>query len=65
MSQTNIIIIFLLMWVNIICNYMILSSMIKRIESRLSRLEILGYFKGIESKEEKEEKTLQKKDKDV
>lgn len=65
MSQTNIILIFLLMWLNIICNYMILSSMIKRIESRLSRLEILGYFKGIESKEEKEEKTLQKKDKDV
>lgn len=64
MSQTNMILIFLLIWVNIILNYWILGSMIKRIEKRIARLELLEYFKNnIEIKEEKEEKTLQKKDK--
>lgn len=66
MSQTNMILIFLLIWVNIILNYWILSSMIKRIEKRIARLELLEYFKNnIEIKEGKEEKTLQKKDNDV
>jgi hypothetical protein len=51
---------------NIFINNWILIGRVKDIDKRLSKMELLEYFKNnIEIREEKEENTLQKKDKSV
>lgn len=66
MSRSDIIFMFCMVFFNIFINNWILTGRVKDIDKRVSKMELLEYFKNnIEIREEKEEKTLQKKDKNI
>ena len=68
MNNINIayIVVVLLLNLTLMINHKIQTDRIRAIEMRLSRIELLEYFKNnIEIGEGKEEKTLQKKDKNI
>jgi len=66
MSRSDMIFMFCMVFFNIFINNWILIGRVKDIDKRLSKMELLEYFKNnIEIREEKEENTLQKKDKSV
>lgn len=63
MNNISYIVVVLLLNIMLMVNHKIQTDRIRAIEMRLSRIELLEYFKN--NKEEKEEKTLQKKDKNI
>lgn len=66
MNNISYILVVVLLNIMLMINHKIQTDRIRAIEMRLSRIELLEYFKNnIENKEEKEEKTLQKKDKNI
>lgn len=66
MSRSDIIFMFCMVFFNIFINNWILTGRVKDIDKRVSKIELLEYFKNnIEIREEKEENTLQKKDKNI
>jgi len=66
MSRSDIIFMFCMVFFNIFINNWILTGRVKDIDKRVSKMELLEYFKNnIKIKEEKEENTLQKKDKNI
>ena len=63
MNNISYIVVVVLLNIMLMVNHKIQTDRIRAIERRLSRIELLEYFKN--NKEEKEEKTLQKKDKNI
>lgn len=63
MNNISYIVVVVLLNIMLMVNHKIQTDRIRAIEMRLSRIELLEYFKN--NKEEKEEKTLQKKDKNI
>lgn len=63
MNNISYIVVVVLINIMLMVNHKIQTDRIRAIEMRLSRIELLEFFKN--DKEEKEEKTLQKKDKNI